>query len=192
MISIDCTHPDLEDFIEIKSDLDKVTKANISVRISKEFMEAVKEGKDFDLTFYREETGEEIKKTVNAREMFHKLCEYNWDFAEPGILFWDRIEKWNLLSEDKNFRYAGVNPCAEEPLPPGGSCLLGSINLSEFVLNPFTKQATFDYQTFCETVQDSVVFLNEILDEGLDLLPLEEQRKGVGEWRQIGLIYRVN
>lgn len=86
MISIDCTHPDLEDFIEIKSDLDKVTKANISVRINKEFMEAVKEDKDFDLMFYREETGERIKKTVNAKEMFHKLCEYNWDFAEPKML----------------------------------------------------------------------------------------------------------
>ena len=60
------------------------------------------------------------------------------------------------------------------------------------MLNPFTEQATFNYQAFCETVQDSVVFLNEILDEGLDLLPLEEQRKGVGEWRQIGLIYQVN
>ena len=64
--------------------------------------------------------------------MFHKMCEMNWDYAEPGMLFWDRINNWNLLSCDDEFEYAGTNPCAEEPLPAGGSCLLGSINLAEF------------------------------------------------------------
>ena len=133
MISIDCKHPDVLDFIKIKTDLNKVTKANISVRISKEFMEAVKAGTEFALEFTREATGEKITRIVDAREMFRLIAKTNWDYAEPGALFWDRIEGWNLLSNTEEFSYAGVNPCAEEPLPAGGSCLLGSINLSEFV-----------------------------------------------------------
>lgn len=111
MLSIDCHHPDLEEFIGIKSDLDRVTKANISVRITDDFMIAVKNHEDFELSFTREETGETIKKIVNAYELFKKFSEMNWDYAEPGMLFWDRIENWNLLSEDDSFKYAGVNPC---------------------------------------------------------------------------------
>lgn len=115
MISLPCTHPDLEEFIEIKSDLDKVTKANISIMITDDFMRAVKTKNKFILEFTIESTGEKIEKEVDAYEIFHKMCKMNWDMAEPGILFWDKIEGWNLLSEDKNFKYAGVNPCAEEP-----------------------------------------------------------------------------
>lgn len=112
MLSISCEHPDLEEFIGIKSDLNRVTKANISVRITDKFMVAVKNKQSFTLKFTRMETGEEIIKEVDAYDTFHKLCEMNWDYAEPGMLFWDRIENYNLLSEDKNFEYAGVNPCA--------------------------------------------------------------------------------
>lgn len=115
MISISCDHPDLEEFIDLKSDLNKMTKANISVRITDEFMQAVVNDEPYDLTYIREETGEEIVKTVRAKEVFRRLCEMNWDYAEPGILFWDNIEGYNLLSEDDNFHYAGTNPCAEEP-----------------------------------------------------------------------------
>ena len=110
MLSISCDHPDLEEFIELKSDLDRVTKANISIRITDEFMEAVRDRKPFTLSFTREATGETITKEVDAYSIFHKICEMNWDYAEPGMLFWDRIEGWNLLSEDDNFEYAGVNP----------------------------------------------------------------------------------
>ena len=111
-IHVSCEHPDLEEFIGVKSDLDKVTKANISVRITDKFMAAVKNKQPFTLSFTRSETGETITKTIDAYEMFHKLCEMNWDYAEPGMLFWDRIENWNLLSCDNNFHYAGTNPLA--------------------------------------------------------------------------------
>ena len=113
MLSISCDHPDLEEFIKLKSDLDRVTKANVSIRITDEFMEAVNEGAPFTLSFTRKATGETITKTVNAYDVFHRICEMNWDYAEPGMLFWDRIEDWNLLSEDDNFEYAGVNPLTE-------------------------------------------------------------------------------
>lgn len=187
MISIDCSHPDLQEFIGLKTDLEKVTKANISIRISDEFMEAVKNNEDYTLHYTREVTGEVIEKQVNAREIFRLIAETNWDYAEPGALFWDRVKNWNLLSNTKEFEYAGVNPCAEEPLPAGGSCLLGSINLSGFVHDPFTDNAAFDYDGFRKCVAASVKALNEVLDEGLPLHPLEEQQESVRKWRQIGL-----
>ena len=187
MISMDVNHPDIEEFIDIKTDLDRVTKANISVRITDDFMKAVEKNEKYDCKFYVEATGEEIVKMVDAKKVFMKLVKNNWDYAEPGILFWDNIENYHLLSNDEEFKYDGVNPCAEEPLPPGGSCLLGSINLSEFVIAPFTSNARFDCEKFQEAVRDCVVGLNEVLDEGLALHPLEIQRKTVGEYRQIGL-----
>lgn len=184
MLSIDCSHPDIEDFIEIKSDLDRVTKANISIRVTDEFMQAVKNNEDYTLKFTRIETGEEIIKTVNANKLFEKLCQMNWDMAEPGLLYWDKITGYNLLSNTNEFSYAGVNPCAEEPLPPGGSCLLGSINLNAFADK---KTKTFDFDDFKNTVKVSVKALNDVLDEGLPLHPLQEQRDSVKDWRQIGL-----
>ena len=187
MISIDCSHPDVQEFIELKTDLDKVTKANISVRIHEDFMEAVKKNEDYLLHYTRQATGEVIEKTVSARELFRRIAETNWDYAEPGALFWDRITGWNLLSNTEEFSYAGVNPCAEEPLPAGGSCLLGSINLSQFVQNPFSDNASFDFEGLKDCVRASVRALNEVLEEGLPLHPLEEQRESVARWRQIGL-----
>lgn len=182
MLSLNCNHPDLEEFIDVKTDLTKLTKANISVRVTDEFMKAVVVGEYHDLEFVRDETGEVIIRTVFAPDIFKKLCTNNWTYGEPGILFWDRIEKWNLLANDPEFKFAGVNPCAEEPLPAGGSCLLGSINLSAFV-----KDGKFDFDDFADTVSHAVIALNEVLDEGLKLHPLEEQRKSVADWRQIGL-----
>ena len=111
MISLDCHHPDLEEFMEVKSDLNRVTKANISVRITDDFMKAVQNNQPFVLSFTRPENGETIRKVVDARKLFKKLAEMNWDYAEPGCLFWDRIENHNLLSEMDEFHYAGVNPC---------------------------------------------------------------------------------
>lgn len=182
MISLDCHHPDLLDFIDAKTSPDAVTKANISVRVTDDFMEAVINDKDWIMSFTRPETNETITKTARAREIFEKLCKNNWNWGEPGILFWDTISNYNLLEFDDTFEYAGVNPCAEEPLPAGGSCLLSSINLSAFV-----KDKEFDFDDFSETVANGVIYLNEVLEEGLSLHPLEEQRQSVADWRQIGL-----
>lgn len=182
MISIPCNHPDLEEFIEIKNDLDKVTKANISIRITDDFMEAVKNREKYLLTFTREETGQEIKKEVNAYDIFKKLCYNNWNMAEPGMLFWDKIDNWNLLSEDPSFKYSGVNPCAEEPLPKSGACLLGSLNLAQFVID-----GEFDFDEFRKAVKIAVTGLNEVLDDGIPLHPLKSQQESARDWRQIGL-----
>ena len=164
MISMDCNHPDIEDFIDAKKNTDKLEGCNISVRTNGDF--------------------------IKNSPLMHKLAKNNWDYAEPGILYWDNINKYNLLSEyieNGEFEYAGVNPCAEEPLPAGGSCLLGAINLSEFVKKPFTDEAYFDIIAFRKAVKIAIRALNDVLDEGLELHPLEIQRKTVREWRQIGL-----
>ena len=112
MISLDCHHPDLLDFIDIKAKSDSVTKANISVRVTDDFMRAVENDDEWVMSFTREETGETITKTAKARDIFSKLCLNNWNWAEPGILFWDRIEQYNLLENNPEFEYAGTNPCA--------------------------------------------------------------------------------
>lgn len=182
MISLDCHHPDLEEFLDIKTDLEKVTKANISVRITDDFMQAVCNNEPFILSFTREETGEIIEKEVNAREIFYKLAENNWGYAEPGCLFWDNISEYNLLANIDEFEYAGTNPCAEEPLPAGGSCLLGSLNL-----NAFVKNHEFQYNEFEKAVKISIKALDDVREEGLKLHPLKEQRKSVDEWKQLGL-----
>ena len=182
MISIDGKHPDLEEFVDVKQDLSRVTKANTSIRIHDDFMEAAREDKDYTLSFTREATGETTRKTIRAKELLRHIAKNNWDMGEPGMIFWDRVCGWNLLSDDPNYCYAGVNPCAEEPLPAGGACLLGSLNLAEFI-----KDGAFDFASFGDAVETCVGALNDVLNEGLPLHPLEEQRKSATEWRQIGL-----
>ena len=186
MISISCDHPDIEEFITIKSDLNKITKANLSIRVTDKFMQAVDYDTTYTLSYVREETGEKIERKIRARELFDKFCYMNWDYAEPAFLFWDRINSYNLLSEDDAFEYAGVNPCAEEPLPSGGSCLLGSLNLSAFV-ETIEGQPQFNMDEFRKAVTIAVYGLNDVLDEGLSLHPLSVQRDSVRDWRQIGL-----
>ncbi len=187
MISIADNHPDVEEFIDIKTQEGSITKANISIRISDEFMKAVKDDRDWKLTFTAKSTGETVEKTVRARELFRKNSQNNWDWAEAGMLYWSTIEKRHMMSEYPGFEFAGVNPCAEEPLMAGGSCLLGSLNLAEFVRNPFTDKASLDVKRFKQAVKDATVGLNEILEEGLPLHPLDEQKETVNNWKQIGL-----
>lgn len=161
MISMDSSHPDIHDFIDAKLD-NKLEKCNISVRMSDDDMK-------------------------NKPDILDHIALNNYDWAEPGILYWDTIKRYNLLDEFAYFEYAGVNPCAEEPLPAGGSCLLGALNLSEFVENPFTDKAAFNIPEFKSAVRIAIRGLNDVLDEGLELHPLEEQRNSVRDWRQIGL-----
>lgn len=349
MLSMDVRHPDIEEFIDCKTDLNRVQFANISVRVTDDFMRAVENDIDYFLhwpckmsiseqemnavqeynTLVSVETscGLVYLKKVKARELYNKFVKNNWDYAEPGMLFWDRIEGYNMVSNDPDFKYAGTNPCltgdsliqtvegeipikdlvgttpyvycmnnegkltirkaikvwktrenanlvevitgkgklictpdhriyttnrgwveaynlqhgdkikglnrqttrhklgnnwfvyevreldytedvydmtvedthnfiangfvvhncAEEPLPAGGSCLLGSLNLSEFVLFPFTDKAQIDWDSLEEATRLAVRALNLVLIEGITLHPLKEQRESVSQWRQIGL-----
>ena len=161
MISMDCDHPDIHDFIDAKLD-NKLEKCNISVRMGDKDME-------------------------NREDVLQHIAHNNWDWAEPGILYWDTIRDYNMLNKFEDFEYAGVNPCAEEPLPAGGSCLLGALNLSAFVEAPFSKTPAFNLPEFKSAVRIAIRALNDVLDEGLPLHPLTEQQESVRDWRQIGL-----
>lgn len=172
MISMDVNHAEIEDFINAKNANAKLEECNISVRADSAFMTKVIEGDE------------------NATELMHTLAQNNWNWGEPGMLFWDNINKHTLLSEyikKGEFQFAGVNPCAEEPLPAGGSCLLGAINLSEFVKDSFGKRPAFNIPEFKKAVKVAIRALNQVLDEGLSLHPLQIQRDSVAKWRQIGL-----
>lgn len=172
MISMDVNHAEIEDFINAKTQNKKLEECNISVRTDDLFMTRV------------------IAGDGNANKLMYKLAENNWNWGEPGMLFWDNINKETLLSEyikNGEFEFAGVNPCAEEPLPAGGSCLLGSLNLAEFVKDPFGKRPAFDIPSFKQAVKVAIRALNQVLDEGLPLHPLQIQRDSVAKWRQIGL-----
>lgn len=189
MLSMDISHPDIEEFIDKKTNTDKVTSANISVRVTDDFMNAVVTKQKYTCSYLLED-GSLITKEVDADKLFEKLAKNNWDYAEPGILYWDNMNNNNLLSEyikAGDFAYAGVNPCAEEPLPAGGACNLGAINLSKFVLDPYTETAIIDYTELAYTIYKAVYAINDLLIEGADLHPLEMQRESVKKYRQIGL-----
>ena len=165
MLTISSDHPNARDFIEAKQDVDAITHANISVRAKKDL---------FD-------NSEENNKTLKM------IAEANWRTGEPGLLYWDRVEDWHLLSHHPEYELHSTNPCGEQPLPEYGSCNLGSINLGNFVLNPFTDDAEIDTPRLLEAVKTGVVAMNEALDDGMELHPLPEQREVAAKFRQIGL-----
>lgn len=331
MLALNCDHPDIEDFLTIKQNTDKINSANISIVFTDEFMDAVRNNKDFELKFNIKENGETIRKTINAREFFKKFAEAQWNYAEPGAIFIDRVRKHNLLSgyPESEYRIDVSNPCvsgdtliltkegykpiitlvdkeveiwngyewsivtpkitgrnqkmklvkfsnefqlkcthyhkfvmqdgtrkeakdlvigdklAEWKLPltdngkltgeyhiyknvyvtniedipdepvvycfnepknhtgvfngimtgqcaeyygnSGNACTLASINLYNFVENPFTNEAYFNFEKFIKTVKLGVTALDEILDYGYDMQPLEINKQVIKDWRAIGL-----
>ena len=186
MLSIVDTHPDLPKFITHKRDLNLTQGANMSVRMSDKFFDAVEKDEDWKLSFTRKETGETISKTYKAKDILNIIAETNWDYAEPGVLYWDNICKNNLMSNSPSFQYSGTNPCAEEPLPGNGACLLASINLANFVIDNDHKK-DFCFSQFKGVVKTGIRYLNEIQDENITLHPLPEQRECAKKWRLIGL-----
>lgn len=186
MLSIPISHPDVEEFIDIKTEQGSVTKANISVQVTDEFMRAVINDTNYELR-WEDSEGRKMTKTIRARELFDKNVKNNWDWAEAGFLFWDNINEYHIMSEYEDYEFAGTNPCGEVPLVAGGTCLLGSINLSEFVTDPFTDKAKVNIDGIEKAVRIAVRGLNEVLDEGEDLHPLQSQRDAVRDYRQIGL-----
>ena len=184
MVSMACDHPDIGEFIDLKTDVDKATTANLSVRVSDEFMNVARDDRinDWNCKFYRMETDELISRHYDAKKLFRKLCDANYDYGEPGILFWDKIKSYSIVSDYPNFKFAGVNPCAETALPDGGACLLGSMNLSAYVVD-----GKFDMNAFGRDVSTAIRALNLVQMEGEDHHPLEKQKETARNWRQIGL-----
>lgn len=189
LISLNCDHPDIEEFLTIKQNNDKIQGANISICFTDDFMTSVISNENFELHFKNEENGEEVKKEINARDFFRKFCEAQYDWGEPGALFIDNVRECNLLSgyPINEYRIDTTNPCGEFAGSEYNACNLGSINLYNFVDNPYTDMAQFDVERFCDTVKNAVTALDEILDYGYELQPLDKNRKCIDDWRSIGL-----
>jgi ribonucleoside-diphosphate reductase alpha chain len=170
-------HPDIEKFIEIKTgDVDMVKYSNISVLLTDEFMDAVQKESDFDLQW-----GGKVYTTVKAKDLWMKIIEHAHASAEPGLLFWDTMTKYH------NAEYCSplvsTNPCAEQPLPDGGCCNLGALNLERFV----DENGNFDFDDFKETTTIGARFLDNVIDYNLDRHALEEQKQNAMNDRRVGL-----
>lgn len=173
-------HPDIEEFIEAKTNQENLKQFNISVGITDEFMKAVEEGLEFNLKF-----GGKIYNRVDARYLWDKLMRATWDWAEPGVLFIDRINEMNNLWYCETI--AATNPCGEQPLPPYGACLLGSFNLVKYIVEYQPKHYKFDFDVFIQDIQDVVRAQDNVIDR--TIFPLGEQEKEAKSKRRMGLGY---
>ncbi len=166
MLSVSINHPDAEDFIDAKLEQGKITGANISVRIDDAFMKAVKEDSTYTQTYPIHSKEPKVKKEVKAKEIWSKIVHNAWKSAEPGILFWDTIQKESVPDSyaDLGFETVSTNPCGEIPLCPYDSCRLLAINLYSYVQNPFTAEAKFDFELFKSHVRYAQRMMDDIID----------------------------
>ncbi|HCM98574.1 MAG TPA: adenosylcobalamin-dependent ribonucleoside-diphosphate reductase [Rhodobacter sp.] len=178
MATMRCDHPDVEDFIVAKQDATRLRMFNLSVLITDPFMDAVKSNSAWDLVF-----GGEIYKTVQARVLWNKIMRSTFEFAEPGVIFIDRINAANNLGYVETI--AATNPCGEQPLPPYGACLLGSINMAKLVKNPFEANAELDPKALDDLVRMAVRMMDNVVDASR--FPLPEQEAEARAKRRIGL-----
>lgn len=188
MVTIDCSHPDIEELLDIKMRGDRLKSMNVSIKFDDEFMSAVEMDKEYELHFTVDTPTEkeEIKKKINARDFFKKFCECNWNWGDPGCIFIDRLNEYNLLSGYDNFHIVTTNPCSELPLGAYGSCNLGSINLAKFVVKDNDKPV-FDTDGFKKCVRVAVRALNDALMYSFDKQPFEANRDYIRKWKPIGL-----
>ncbi len=184
MITIRVDHPDVMDFINVKRDLKKVNYANVSVKISDDFMRAVQSDGDFLLRFKNEKV--EVNRTVRARDVWKSLIKGAWESAEPGVLFWDTIKR-DSTTEYNGMEVQGVNPCSEQTLESYGCCCLGSVNLSAFVKDPFTEKANIDWDSLTRATQFGVRFLDNVLDYNAERHPLKQQKDASLWSRRVGV-----
>lgn len=166
MLSVSIKHPDSEAFIDAKMVEGKVTGANVSVKIDDDFMNAVVENKNYCQCYPIDSSTPLYKKEIYAPQLWEKIIHNAWKSAEPGVLFWDTILRESVPDSyaDLGFRTVSTNPCGEIPLCPYDSCRLLAINLYEYVKNPFTAEAYFDFELFRQHVQLAQRIMDDIID----------------------------
>lgn len=191
LMALDIKHKDAMDFITIKSDLNKINNANLSLEIDDEFMEAVKYCMDNNtnktLHINRVYGQEEIEYDIDVMKLYDTLCNHALKYAEPGILYTDRLFNYNLMEYDDDYQILCTNACSEQPLVTHGMCMLSSINISEYVKNPFTPEAYVDYDQLKDDIFHIVSAMDDIVDENIPLSPLQEQRDVATKYRNIGI-----
>ena len=173
-----CDHPDIEEFIKAKHENKTLNMFNLSVAITDKFIIAVKNDEDWDLKF-----GEIVHKTIKARYLWDLIMQSTYNYSEPGFILIDRINYYNNLYYCEKIN--ATNPCGEQPLPPYGACLLGSINLTKFVDNKFTKNAKINYQKIKEIVKIAIRMLDNVID--ISHYPLKEQKTEAINKRRVGI-----
>jgi len=178
MATLRCDHPDIEEFVAAKSDPARLRNFNLSVLISDAFVQAVRADRPWDLVF-----GGRVFRTVRARDLWERIMRATYDYAEPGVIFIDRVNDENNLAYCEEI--FATNPCGEQPLPPYGACLLGSINLARLIDRPFETGADIDLSRLEERVRIAVRLLDAVIDASN--YPLEAQRKEAVAKRRIGL-----
>jgi ribonucleoside-diphosphate reductase alpha chain len=178
MGTLRCDHPDIEAFVDAKSDPARLRNFNLSVLVTDAFMAAVKADAPWDLVF-----SGKVYRTVQARALWDRIMRAAYDYAEPGVIFIDRVNARNNLAYCEEIH--ATNPCGEQPLPPYGACLLGSINLAQFVAKPFAPAAALDLAKVEERVATAVRFLDNVID--ISNYPLPAQRHEAKAKRRIGL-----
>ncbi|HUJ02188.1 MAG TPA: adenosylcobalamin-dependent ribonucleoside-diphosphate reductase [Rhizomicrobium sp.] len=178
MATLACDHPDIEAFIDAKRTPGRLAMFNLSVLASDAFMEAVKNDGEWELKF-----GGKLYKTLRARELWDRIMRATYEYAEPGVIFIDRVNAENNLSYCETIR--ATNPCGEQPLPPYGACLLGSINLAKLVKHPFEEDAELDEAELQRLARIAVRLLDNVID--ISRFPLPEQRAEAFAKRRIGL-----
>ncbi|HZK92152.1 MAG TPA: adenosylcobalamin-dependent ribonucleoside-diphosphate reductase [Stellaceae bacterium] len=178
MAVLRCDHPDIEAFVEAKREPGRLRMFNLSVLVTDAFMQAVEEDASWQLIF-----NGSVHHSLPARELWDKIMRATYAYAEPGVIFIDRINRRNSLYYCEEIR--ATNPCGEQPLPPYGACLLGSLNLARFVEDPFTPQARLDTTRLAAIVPDAVRMMDNIVD--ISRFPLDEQRREAQAKRRIGL-----
>ena len=174
MLSVSIKHPDSEAFIDAKMTEGKVTGANVSVKIDDAFMQAAIDCKPYTQQFPIDAADPQVKKEISAKALWQKIVHNAWKSAEPGILFWDTIIRESIPDcyADLGFRTVSTNPCGEIPLCPYDSCRLLSVNLYSYVRNPFTPEASFDFDLFKEHVAKAQRIMDDIIDLELEKIDL--------------------
>ena len=164
MLSMDIAHPDVEDFITIKQDLQKVTGANISIRLSDEFMKAVENNKQYTHRWPIDSVNPKFTKTIKAKELWDTIIKCAHNTAEPGLIFWDRQHWYSTSSVYPGYKNTSTNPCSEIAMQGGDSCRLIAINLFKFVENPFTKEAKFNMDNFYRATYEGQRLMDDLVD----------------------------
>ncbi|WP_178989269.1 adenosylcobalamin-dependent ribonucleoside-diphosphate reductase [Winogradskyella schleiferi] len=168
MLTMDVKHPDIEDFITVKQDLTKITGANISIRLSDEFMEAIVNDTQFTLQWPIESKSPKYTKEIDARDLWDKIITCAHNSAEPGLIFWDRQHQYSTSSVYPEFKNSSTNPCSEIAMQGGDSCRLIAVNLFSFVDAPFTKKAKFNFKKFYEVVYETQRLMDDLVDLELE------------------------
>ncbi len=178
MGTLRCDHPDIEAFVDVKADPARLRSFNLSVLVTDAFISAVRNGRPWDLVFEGK-----VYRTVDARALWDRIMRATYDYAEPGVVFIDRVNAQNNLAYCETI--SATNPCGEQPLPPSGACLLGSINLARLVDRPFTAEARLDEARLEALAAMAVRFLDNAIDASN--YPLDAQRAEAKAKRRIGL-----